>query len=71
MSTTRTRGPGNHEKKPTNISIDSEVSTADSNELELKLAVAANNTLHASDPPSWFSAEMEKFAATIQTSITT
>ena len=65
MSTSRTHGPGNHEKKGTKNSKDSKVSTSDSNELELKLAVAASNTLHASDPPSWFSTEMEKFAATI------
>ena len=67
----RTRGPGNHEKKLTNNSKDSEVSTSDSNELELKLVMAANNTLQTWDQPSWFSTEMKKFAATIQTSITT
>jgi len=33
--------------------------------------MAANDTLQTSEPPSWFSDEMQKFVATIQTSITT
>lgn len=71
MSMSRTCGPGNHEKKPTNNSKESKVSTLDCNELAFKLAMAASITIHTSDPPSWFSPEMQKFTATIQTSITT
>lgn len=38
---------------------------------EPELAMAASSGLQASEPPAWFSAEMQKFAQTIQASITT
>lgn len=71
MSTPRVRGQGNHEKKPTNNPKDPKVPAPASNKPELTPVMAASDTLQTSEPPPWFSAEMQKFAATIQTSITT
>lgn len=69
MSTPKAFGPGYQEKKPTYNLRDSKASAPDSS--KLTLAMAASNTLHTSVPPAWFSAEMHKFAETIQTSVTT
>lgn len=72
MSTQRVRGQGNHlkKKKTTNNPKDPKAPAPASNKPELTPKMAAKDTLQAPEPLSWFSAEMQKFVATIQISIT-
>lgn len=68
--TSRARGHGNQSQRQTNNSNTSDApSTA--NTVQLTLAAANSNSLNTQGPPAWFSAEMKKFADTIQTSVTT
>lgn len=65
MSTPRVHGQGNHEKKQTNNPKDPKTPASASNRPELAHVMEARDALHTSEPPPWFTAEMQKFAATI------